>query len=111
MPKGEYDTPGPFRLDDKPGFNGSVSVYRDTGEFSHYLGSLSPRLDEAERDELVGLLNKGTHYNALLEALKTAESLLIEAVDQIHGRIYPEDSGDLQWIRAVIAKAETGKDS
>ena len=42
----------------------------------------------------------------MLAAMKEAEKLLVEAIDQIHGRCYPDDSGDLQYVRSAIAKAK-----
>ena len=63
MPKGEFDTPGPFwRMDHW--------LHNDLrgGAFA----SFHSRMDEAERDELVGLLNKGTHFEDLLMALELA---------------------------------------
>lgn len=43
----------------------------------HYLGSTIGRLradlDGPTKDEIVELLNKGTHYDAMLEALKEAK--------------------------------------
>lgn len=102
MPKGEYDTPGPFWLDDKPGFNGAISVYRNTGLNCHYLGSLSPRLDQAEREELCGLLNKGTHYDAMLAALKSVNELWTHSDDEAVRDRHVQ-------VAAAIAAAE-GKD-
>ena len=60
MPKGEYDTPGPF--DRHP--RGHV---RKNGA---YILTLSGSLDDSRCDELVSLLNKGTHFEGMLEALK-----------------------------------------
>ena len=59
-PKGEYDTPGPFeRL--------------NYGELIKWHGNEAliciARTDEAEREELVGLLNKGTHCDALMRVV------------------------------------------
>lgn len=61
MPKGEFDTPGPFTADDMRHF--VLQNGRGVLVFAAWL-------DEAEQEELVGLLNKGTHFNALVDALK-----------------------------------------
>ena len=71
MPKGEFSTPGPFWLDDKPGFGGAHHVLRGDGHLNvRHVVTLPGRLDEEERDELVGLLNKGTHFERLRDALE-----------------------------------------
>lgn len=59
MPKGEYDTPGPFTRT-------ADTVHRE-GRAVMILGA---PLCGAERDELVGLLNKGTHFEPMLAALR-----------------------------------------
>ena len=57
MPKGEFDTPGPFHLNGQTirGNGFRVAVISD--------------LDEAEYEELIGLLNKGTHFDEMLDML------------------------------------------
>ena len=60
MTKSEYDTPGPFSL---AGDDEFPTIHR--WGVAQYLGSL----DAAEREELVDLLNKGTHFEALLRVV------------------------------------------
>ena len=56
---------GPFSIDS------AGTIWRSIGQdFSHSCGTLPTDFDEAERDELVGLLNKGTHFDEMLEALQ-----------------------------------------
>ena len=76
MPKGEYDTPGRFWLDVK----NNICERRDKCSVI----VLTPlHLDEAECEELVGLLNKGTHFDAMLEALKHVRANCLAHPDQL----------------------------
>ena len=60
MPKGEH-TPGPYRNE------GRVIVMAGC----HYAqGSISARMDQAGQAEIIGLLNKGTHFEGLRVALE-----------------------------------------
>ena len=70
MPKGEFDTPGPFTMDDMRHF--VLQNGRGVLVFAAWL-------DEAEHEELVGLLNKGTHFERMLEALEEAKRMFAEA--------------------------------
>lgn len=67
MPKGEYHTPGPFHLT-SPSFIHRQGV-------AHPVLITAAQFDEAEKDELVGLLNKGTHHERLVAALIEIERL------------------------------------
>ena len=67
MPKGEFDTPGPFSGDDEEIYR---SVEGHKFGYQQTVALFVERLDQAEREELIGLLNKGTHAEALFEALK-----------------------------------------
>ena len=60
MPKGEFDTPGPFNLDGR--------TIRRNG---FRVGMVSD-LDEAECAELIDLLNKGTHFDRMLIEIERA---------------------------------------
>lgn len=80
MPKGEYDTPGPFHLT-SPNF-----IHRD-GRPCLVVGA---QFDEAEVDELVGLLNKGTHFERMRDALGEIVGAAVEPED--------EPSRVLVWI-------------
>ena len=98
MAKGEYERPGPFSL---AGDDEFPEIHR--AGVPQYLGSL----DQAEREELVGLLNKGTHFEGMLEALKAAQEYLV-----LH-----HHETDAMWdgvaasVRAAIAKAEGENDA
>ena len=65
MPKGEFDTPGPFR-------QMALGVRWNDRNVMGF----NDNLDKAERDELTGLLNKGTHFEALVDALRGVSDLL-----------------------------------
>ena len=83
MPSGEYDTPGPYEMD---GPYIKRGIYkRDEAVFMH-------TTDQAEREEFIGLLNKGTHFEGMMEALKHARDNCIGHPDQM--------------IDEAIAKAE-----
>ena len=79
MPKGEYDTPGPFRIG-KNKFGDHLIMW-DGVTWHPALANLKARIrfgsgtDEMERKYLVGLLNKGTHFDDMLTALKDAYGL------------------------------------
>ena len=60
MSTGEYDTPGPYR-------NEGRAIFSAGCDFAQ--GSISARMDQAEQDEFVGLLNKGTHCDALMRVV------------------------------------------
>ena len=57
-------TPGPFWANHKQ----TRTIYRGKGIKAVHICQLSALRSAAEREELVDLLNKGTHYDALLEA-------------------------------------------
>ncbi len=73
MPKGEYDTPGPFYQ------RGPAICHRNVAAGRSARAMFAEILDRAEREELVGLLNKGTHFERMLEALKGMSTLLQDA--------------------------------
>ena len=85
MSTGEFDTPGPFTRSDsaEPGL-----IWWG----SRWAARMTANLDEAEREELVGLLNKGTHFKGLLEVLKEVA----------------EFTNAPATVHAAIAKAEPG---
>ena len=77
MPKGEFDTPGPFT----GSLMDSAGIYRALGPHTVRAARFDDHIDQAERDELVDLLNKGTHFDGMLAALKLAkESSIAGAV-------------------------------
>ena len=89
MSIGEYDTPGPYRSERR-------AIYM--GECAYMQASLGARMDPAEQEEFIGLLNKGTHFEGLLGAAKA-----MIAVG--HSRsVTAEVARD--GLRAAIAKAE-----
>ena len=110
MPKGEFDTPGPFLTGNhfsgtdnvivRDGVKGWCLMFADL-----YLGHMS-HTDAAEREELVGLLNKGTHFDGLVGALK---GLKLSIVDLPIENFYNNVIEVMSRAEAVIAKAE-GKD-
>ena len=65
-------TPGPFLSDGR----GGSGVYRGKGPGLIYVGNLSRLRGEAERAELIDLLNKGTHFDGILAALKAVDKEL-----------------------------------
>ena len=75
MPKGKYDTPGPFYTfyREDPSLTGHTIIRRKP--YGNPQAQIWGKLDEAECDELVGLLNKGTHFDEMLAALKEAYGL------------------------------------
>ena len=75
MPKGEYDTPGPFYLEEAPTNSDAFLLKYSHGDHAQYVGVLSVQLDETERDALVLLLNNGRHFAEMLAALKEAYGL------------------------------------
>ena len=78
MPKGEYDTPGPFRADAKG------VIWKTIGpSVSHSCTTVPKDFDAAEIEELIGLLNKGTHFDGMLAALKHARDNCISHPDQM----------------------------
>ena len=68
------NTPGPFR---KANDFGGEKIYQDDrGELSHRsLLRFSSTAGYEEREKLVDLLNKGTHFDEMLAALKEAYGL------------------------------------
>lgn len=95
MPKGEFSTPGPYRRD------GDVVRLRGC-VFAQAL--LSERMDEAERDELVGLLNKGTHFERMLEALETIRDAAGESIPDDTLALAPDDTArDMMHIGYGVA--------
>ena len=65
MPKGEFDTPGPFR-------QMALGVRWNDRNVMGF----NDNLDQAERDELTGLLNKGTHFEKLRELVADMKAVL-----------------------------------
>ena len=95
MPSGEYDTPGPFQKDGpyiKRGLN-----ERDEAVFMHHT-------DQAEREEFIGLLNKGTHFEGMLEALKRKSRGHTSNCGSYHG--HDCDCGLDDSVHEAIAAAE-----
>ena len=72
-PKGKFDTPGPFMMERQP-LTGVFEINRVShkGGFVCIVPVLAstPECDEGELEELVGLLNKGTHFDGMLKALR-----------------------------------------
>ena len=66
MPKGKYDTPGPFYLEESMTTSGLFFLKCAHGEYSQYMCEIR---DAEVADELVGLLNKGNHFDNLYEAV------------------------------------------
>ena len=95
MPKGKFDTPGPFRADAKG------VIWKTIGPtVSHSCTTVPKDFDAAEIEELVDLLNKGTHFDNLKSAMLEAQSGQYSRADA--NRI-------LRSALNTIAKAE-GKD-
>lgn len=95
MPKGEV--PGPY-------WNSMHTIYRgrlDTISSSHEVAEVVPEADLGEVDEYVDLLNKGTHYDRMLKALKEVEE---------YGVYHPHDpegaSAAQKMVRDAIAEAD-----
>lgn len=65
MPPGEFSTPGPFKRTKLTIRWGPNTVLR-----------FMDNLDDAERDEIEGLLNKGKHFERLIDALNRVSELL-----------------------------------
>ena len=63
MPKGEYDTPGPFE------WGADAWIQRVDGLCPLVVFKPSEELDDAEVDELVDLLNRGTHCDVLMRVV------------------------------------------
>ena len=96
MPKGEYDTPGPYS---RQGF----CLLGRINETEHMeLAEFVPRLEDCDRDQLVDLLNRGTRFEGMLEALKAivGDDMTLLDVDDA-----------LMKCRAAIAKAEGNADA
>ena len=108
MSEGERP-PGPFI-----GLPGTRTLWRETEESvrsADYIATAAPQLDEAEFDELVDLLNKGTHYDAMLEALKLGKqamdhALLSAGPSEGGSRVIDNNHPALRQMRAVIAECE-----
>ena len=94
MPKGKHDAPGPF-------YSEGNGVYRMVD------GKPDERLDQTSAEEMADLLNKGTHFDGMLEALR---QILTEAVACQGGELISDASGYLEAIEGLaesaIAKAE-----
>lgn len=109
---------GPFWLDVLGDLGPFNRVYRE-GEHGGplFVLALNALMDPLERHELVTLLNKGTHYDALLEA---AEGV-IDISDYAHRPVRlekqierqslcPVAEDRLNTLRAAIAACEGGED-
>ena len=79
MPKGEYDTPGPF---DRTRMLVRRTFAPASGLDVQPQLAFVETLDEAERDELTGLLNKGTHYVKLIELIRDMRACLEGPIGQ-----------------------------
>jgi len=67
MPKGEFDTPGPFTMK-------RISRWTRYIYWRQHLAlTVATGQDEAEGEEMLGLLNKGTHFEALVDAVRLAK--------------------------------------
>jgi len=98
-------TPGPFFREHSPIASDEV-IFRHTGAVKdvpvcHAVALLYETVEPAEREELVDLLNKGTHFDRMREALEK----VIEWQDE--GRMLGHDGlllvGIEERIRAVLA--------
>ena len=97
MPKGEYDTPGPYmRMED---------VVRLKAH-PYAVALLEKHTDEAERDELVSLLNKGTHFDGLLAAIKVAGCICGVSIGDPRARSHSKQCNDLD----AAQRAAEGKE-
>lgn len=99
-------TPGPFWTNRQQ----NRKVYRGPASRALYICQFSALRDEAERDELVDLLNKGTHFDALLEWAKEAREALDPFADlevREHGDGACQDAAHaIKGLSEAIAKAE-----
>ena len=71
MAEGKDDTPGPFWVDPgwKPGSEVGAGIYRNYGSTVLHAATVSQLGGQAEVDELVGLLNRGTHFDVLMRVV------------------------------------------
>ena len=96
------DAPGPFSRDGRRICKGGETI------LSWHLDAWAG--DEPERDEMVALLNRGTHFDEMLAALKAASLALGQAAQgvSVNGRIYEPRGARAGWhaVNATIAKAE-----
>lgn len=91
-------TPGPYWSDPewKSGTEIGAAIYAGQGHFPLHVATASPRRSEEEVAILVDLLNKGTRFEALLEAAR----------DAFKGWEHGADvAGPMQRLRAAIAEA------
>ena len=108
-------TPGPFRFGQSGVTTGRDNVIADDRRKVWVLAfpydSRGADLDQAERDELVDLLNKGTHFARLLEAAKTGRGHIAQVMEDVRrrsGAILPGHVRHLAEIDAAIAECEGG---
>ena len=110
MSKDECSTPGPF-------YREGNLIYRSIEQHSFLSADV---LDETERDELVELLNKGTHFEKMLEALSriagecigTGGAPDVSGIERVAMTAIAEATGDvglIEELRTAIPQAR-GKD-
>ena len=92
MPKGKFDTPGPFFH-----VNGLIRRMVD--------GRPDRPFNAEEAEDMVALLNKGTHFDGMLAALNWADVML----DKL-GHVNAGPGPCRKAVRAAIAKAEGNAD-
>ena len=118
-------TPGPFSREHSPISDDEV-ILRHTGVAGKDTAMPAPvfrpvalpyeTMDEGERDELVDLLNKGTHYDGMLKALKALLAKHIEVCEQEfctgpHNKGWSEDEEPIRSAVAAIAAAGSTTDA
>ena len=87
---------GPFFLRER-----SNAVCRRGRPGSQHVLTFPYRMDRGEMEEMVALLNKGTRFDALLEAVKGAVSYLRHGIYAIKG-----PNAVMQDLKAAIAETE-----
>ncbi len=96
MPKGEFDTPGPFTMK-------RISRWTRYIYWRQHLAlTVATGQDEAEGEEMLGLLNKGTHFDALVAHIKRERQGLANLLEFR----WITDPGHRQAIHEAIMEAD-----
>ena len=95
-PDDSASVPGPFERDE----HSRNDIIR--GKTGYWVARMARHLEESERDHLIDLLNKGTHFDEMLAALTKA----VDILDDIPA-LSESERDQVTAAHTVIAKADT----
>ena len=102
MPKGKFDTPGPFYGATDAGWKTRRFRRRGNNYANEYVAMV---LLTHERDAMLSLLNKGTHFDEMLVALK--ETMMpLRGIAKDHWDLVVKKDKAIAGAKAAIAKAD-----